>query len=181
MLISKILLLKILAKKLGENIMQRRNNSGFDSVLNNINDLLKNEHITAFEKNICKFFEQSSLMSSGAFPKTDTYTVYKDKDKKELEKIQLYIYLAGYRKEDISIEFNESQRLLVIKGEIKDKKYFPESETVIRVTNNASAKKFRVNHRLSDYDVGDVSMEDGVLIVDFIPIEDKTTTKINIK
>lgn len=181
MLISKILLLNILAKQLGENIMQRSSNIGINSLLNNINEVLKSEHITAFEKNICKFFEQSSLMSSGSFPKTDTYTVYKDKDKKELEKIQLYLYLAGYRKEDISIEFNESQRLLVIKGEIKDKKYFPESETVVRVTNNASAKKFRVNHRLSDYDVGDVSMEDGVLVIDFIPIEDKSTTKINIK
>ena len=149
------------------------------SDLNGIsNQDLKN--LSAFEQQFFNLVKQCSFTSNNGFPVMDTYVVYKDKEKKEIDKMQLYMYLAGYKQEDISIEFNEATRKLSVSGNVKDKQYFPNGENIERVTQNASARKFHVNYRIPDYDVSNASMSDGVLVIDFTPSSLKNTKKIEI-
>lgn len=159
----------------------RNENLVFNDIVGLAQDIMRgSSSVSRFQKDFMTLVEESSFLQNKSFPVTDTYVTYKDKEKKNIEKVQLLMYLAGYRKDDISIEFNESSKTIIIKGDVKDKKYFPDGENVERLTNHASARKFKVVHRIPNYEIKEVKMEDGVLVLDLIPNEDKFVKKIEI-
>jgi HSP20 family molecular chaperone IbpA len=159
----------------------RNDNIVFNNIVGLAQDIMSDSpKLSKFQKDFMTLVEESSFLQNKSFPVTDTYITYKDKEKKDIEKVQLLMYLAGYRKDDISVEFNDSSKTLIIKGDIKNKKYFPEGENIERLTSYASARKFKVVRRTPNYEISEVRMEDGVLTIDLIPNEDKFVKKIKI-
>lgn len=160
--------------------MTNKHNMGLHPLFQVAENLLK-ETQTSFEKGFLKDLQKNCLIQVENFPVADTYIYYKDADKKEVEKISLKLYLSGYRKEDITIEANDADRTLTIKGEIKEtNEHFPEGEHIQRLTQRASAKKFQTTYNINKYEVFKVVMNDGVLNIDLIPTKKSELKQIEI-
>lgn len=141
--------------------------------------LLKDVH-TAFEKDLLKNIQRNCMIQTEHFPVSDTYVHYVNSDKKVIEKVSLKLYLAGYKKEDIEVQINENDKTLIISGQVKDNEHFPVGDNIQRLTQKASAKKFRVDYNINKYEVSNVNMSEGVLTVDLIPVKDSSFKRLDI-
>ena len=155
------------------------------------NELLKSAH-SQLERDTLNTFFSSPLLVNQKFPISDTYVYYRKKEEEseqkeklpeEIEKVSLKLYLAGYTKEDITVSEDPANNSIVVSGEVKaDSEHFPKEDHVVRQTQNASSRKFKVRYGLlPKFKLEGVTMKDGVLSIDFTPIEDFKVKQIEIK
>lgn len=143
------------------------------------------------EKDTLNTLFSSPLLVNQKFPVSDTYVYYKKQEEKskeevlpeEIEKVSLKLYLAGYTKEDITVAEDPANNSIVVSGDVQSgNEHFPNQEEAIRQTQNASSRKFKVRYgMLPRFKLDSVKMKDGVLSIDFTPIEDLKVKKIEIE
>lgn len=144
------------------------------------NKLLSEGSISEFEKTFFNNLNRSSFICDNKFPIIDSYLDFEDEKHEKIKKLSLFVYLAGYSKDDISIELNEKTNELIISGKHPLSSFFPNDPKTIRLTNNATFKNFKVKYNIQNYDVHDIKMENGVLRVELTPNEYKTLKKLDI-
>ena len=162
-----------------------RNDTSFNAIFKMLDEFKFNSTNMA-EKNELQRLINNSLFSPSrsTFPKVDIYTEYtKDSEGKiteKIDKLHYKIFVAGYKKEDISVTTQNNK--IVVEGKVgDDNNHFPNKEEIQRLTYNVSAKKFKLLIPYENSEIESASMEDGVLTVTVKSVIDKNTQKIDIK
>ena len=163
----------------------------FTSLSQLMNELMHVAH-TQLEKDAVQSFCSNPLLTTSKFPVSDTYVYYKKQEEnkenseekvvEEIEKISLKLYLAGYTKENVRVMEDPANNSIIVEGDVKEgNEHFPKENHIIRQTQGASGRKFKVRYSMiPKFKLDSVTMKDGVLSIDFTPIEDLKVKQINI-
>ena len=170
------------------------NTRKFTTLAQLLNEAVNVAH-TQIEKDLAQSFCFNPLVTNNKFPVSDTYIYYKKQEEsvdeseeskekivEEVEKISLKLYLAGYTKDNVKVLEDPANNSIIVEGEVKEgNEHFPKEEHVKRTTQGASGRKFRVRYTMiPKFKLEGVTMKDGVLSIDFTPIEDLRVKQINI-
>ena len=168
----------------------------FTTLAQLLNEAVNVAH-TQIEKDLAQSFCFSPLVTSNKFPVSDTYVYYKKQEEsvegsekeenkekvvEEIEKISLKLYLAGYTKDNIKVMEDPANNSIIVEGDVKEgNEHFPKKDHIVRQTQGASGRKFKVRYSMiPKFKLEGVTMKDGVLSIDFTPIEDLRVNQINI-
>lgn len=152
-----------------------------------MNELMQVAH-TQIEKDAVQSFCSNPLLTNSKFPVSDTYVYYKKQEEskekvvEEVEKISLKLYLAGYTKDNIRVMEDPANNNIIVEGDVKEgNEHFPKEDYIVRQTKGASCRKFKVRYSMiPKFKLDSVTMKDGVLSIDFTPIEDLRVKQVNI-
>lgn len=125
--------------------------------MNNLTQLV--HHLN---KNPLLIFDSTfeKLLESKDNPKYPPFNVITDKDQ---EGGRIEVALAGFKPEDISIEYNENTKYLTIKSSIKEEKV---EDTENYHHRGISKKTFEKNFKLDSFEPIDAKFEEGLLVIE---------------
>lgn len=139
-----------------------------------MNELFKNPFFT-LDRNIERLLNQSK---ENRYPHHDIYI------KGQGDTAFIEFALAGFKAEDVLIEYNEKNGYITIRSNTQEK---TENEDYTYYQRNISRRTFEKSFKLGDYVPGDAVFENGILKIELnktkdsikiIPVENKDSTDI---
>lgn len=125
--------------------------------MNNITQLM--QHLN---KNPMFIFDSTfeKLLENKDNPKYPPFNVITDKDQ---EGGRIEVALAGFRPEEVNIEYNENTKYLTIKSSVKEEKIEDEENYHYR---GISKKTFEKSFKLDSFEPVNAKFEEGLLVIE---------------
>jgi molecular chaperone IbpA len=133
---------------------------------NSTNKSTYNPESKSVYESIDDIFDSMDSVFSGIFDNVPPITIYPPHDiitSKDGEKTKIVLAVAGYKEEDISLEFENNN--LVVKGKKQESEYQDSEEWQI-VQNGISKKQFAIKFKVKrSFDVESAEIANGILTI----------------